>query len=104
MPTVVVGESAKSGNLCATHATYEEAQLQLKPIESVGGPGGVRTLDLMTVSLFKAIESKEDTTLNSAKSGKVQQNLQPSRNPTSPQNTTAEGFDTGDADSDEGGQ
>jgi len=42
----------------------------------------------MTASSFKTVESKEDTALNSAKSGKVQQNTQPSRNPTNPQNTT----------------
>ena len=38
------GESAKSGNLYATHATCEVSQFWLQPIDSVGGPGGVRTL------------------------------------------------------------
>ena len=36
-----------------------------------GGPGRVRTLDLMTASSFTGVAGNEDTALSSAKSGKI---------------------------------
>ena len=57
----------------------------------IGGPGGVRTLDLMTASSFTGIENKEDKELTSAKSGKVRQNTEPRRNPPLDGNPSTEG-------------
>ena len=63
-----------------------------------GGPGEVRTLDLMTASSFTGVADKGDTALSSEKSGKVRQNTQPRRNPDpSP-------IPPPDADGEEGGE
>jgi hypothetical protein len=55
--------------------------MRLNRKDLVGGPGGVRTLDLMTASSCSDVAGKEDKRLNSAKPGKVRQNPQPRRNP-----------------------
>ncbi len=58
-----------------------EEAMRLNPNGLAGGPGGVRTLDLMTASSCPEVDDKGDKSLNSALSGKLRQNPQPRRNP-----------------------
>jgi hypothetical protein len=52
----------------------------LQVVEGIGGGGGTRTYDVRIMSPETLVASKEDKGLNSADSGKVQQNRQPRRN------------------------
>ncbi len=53
--------AAKCGKSYATHATRKRPRISLQVIEKIGGPGGVRTLDLMTarhVRVVPGVDSK----------------------------------------------